>query len=313
MPRIGEESDGFADYILLDQHGKPLAVIEVKKSSRDELSGKNQAAEYADAILKKTGFDPFIFLTNGKEIQFWDRGRSPLRKVSGFHSQADLQRLKHQREYGEPFTQHKANPEIAGYAFQQQAIRTITESIEAAERQFLVVMAMGTGKTRATISLIDILMRAKRAQCILFLADRRELVKQAIDAIKAFLPNRSVGRIEAGHINAGAKIHVSTYPSMMRLYQQLSVGYYDLIIADESHRSIYNRYKAIFDRFDAMQLGLTATPTDYIDHNTFDLFGCSDGIPIFNYSFQEVIDENYLVKYRVLQSQISFQITGIKG
>lgn len=310
---VGEESDRYADYVLLDHYGKPLAIIEAKKTTRDELSGKNQAADYADAILNKTGFDPFIFLTNGKEIQFWDRGRSPLRKVSGFHSQADLQRLKHQREYGEPFTKHKANPDIAGYAFQQQAVRKVTENIEAAERTFLVVMATGTGKTRTTISLIDIMMRAKRAQRILFLADRRELVKQAIEAIKEHLPNRSVERIEAGSINAGAKIHVSTYPSMMRLYRQLSVGYYDLIIADESHRSIYNRYKAIFDRFDAVKLGLTATPTDYIDHNTFDLFGCTDGVPSFNYSFQEAIDENYLVKYRVLQSQTNFQLQGIKG
>lgn len=313
LTEVSEQSDGFADYVLLDNFGKPLAVIEAKKTSRDEIAGKNQAAEYADAIKRKTGFDPFIFLTNGKEIQFWDRTQYPPRKVSGFHSQADMQRLKHQREYGGKFTDHKANPEIAGYAFQQQAIRKITEEIEAANRKFLVVMATGTGKTRTTISLIDILMRAKRAQRILFLADRRELVKQAIEAIKEHLPNRSVERIEAGNINAGAKIHVATYPSMMRLYSQLSVGYYDLIVADESHRSIYNRYKAIFDRFDAMQLGLTATPTDFIDHNTFDLFGCVDDIPTFNYSFQEAIDEDYLVKYRVLQSQTSFQIKGIKG
>lgn len=313
IPVINEQQDGYADYVLLDQYGKPLAVIEAKKTSRDELSGKQQAADYADAIYRKTGFDPFIFLTNGNEIQFWDRTQYPPHKVSGFHSQADLQRLKHQRQFGEPFNQHKVNPEIAGYAYQQQAIRKITEDIESAKRKFLVVMATGTGKTRTTISLIDILMRAKRAQRVLFLADRRELVKQAIDAVKEHLPNRSVERIESGNINAGAKIHVATYPSMMRLYQQLSVGYYDLIVADESHRSIYNRYKAIFDRFDAMQLGLTATPTDFIDHNTFELFGCVDGVPSFNYSFQEAIDENYLVKYRVLQSQTTFQIQGIKG
>lgn len=310
---IADDAIGYADYVLLDRMGKPLAVVEAKHTGRDELAGKRQAADYADAILKQTGFDPFIFLTNGKEIQFWDRTKYPPRKISGFYSRDDLERLAHQRKHGETLSATHPNPDIAGRDYQLEAVRRVTEGIEQARRTFLVVMATGTGKTRTVISFMDILMRAKQAQRILFLADRRELVKQAIKDIKEYLPNRSVTRVEAGHINAGAKIHVATYPSMMQAFQQLSVGYYDLIIADESHRSIYNRYKAIFDRFDALQLGLTATPTDYIDHNTFDLFGCFDGVPTFNYGFQEAVDAKHLVPYRVIQSQTQFQINGIKG
>lgn len=205
------------------------------------------------------------------------------------------------------------NPEIAGRPYQTEAIRRVTEAIEAARRKFLLVMATGTGKTRTVISIMDVLLRARRVQRVLFLADRRELVRQAMSAIKEHLPHESLGRIESGEIPTGSRIHVATYPSMVRSFGSLSPGYYDLIIADESHRSIYNRYKAIFDHFDALQLGLTATPTDFIDRNTFELFGCDDGIPTFHYSYEQAVTDGYLVPYRVLHAQTSFQISGIHG
>ena len=175
--------------------------------------------------------------------------------------------------------QVELDPAIAGRPYQSEAIRRLTEAIDAARRSFLLVMATGTGKTRTAISLMDVLFRARRVQRVLFLADRRELVRQAMTAIREHLPHESLGRVEGGDIPAGARIHVATYPSMMRSFGSLSPGYYDLVVADESHRSIYNRYKSLFDHFDALQLGLTATPTDFIDHNTFDLFGCEDGHP----------------------------------
>jgi type I restriction enzyme R subunit len=307
------EKRGYVDYVLLGKDNKPLVVVEAKRTSRDPLVGKRQATDYADQIQGQFGIDPFIFLTNGQEILFWDRNRYPPRPVSGFFTREDLDRLLHQKRYNKPLAQVELKPEIAGRPYQTEAIRRVTEAIEAANRKFLLVMATGTGKTRTVISLVDILLRARRVQRILFLADRRELVRQAMGVIKEYLPHESLGRIEGGEIPGGARIHVATYPSMMRSFGSLSPGYYDLIIADESHRSIYNRYKAIFDHFDALQLGLTATPTDFIDHNTFELFGCDDGIPTFYFSYEQAVAEGYLVPYRVLHAQTSFQVSGIHG
>ncbi|MDV6345292.1 DEAD/DEAH box helicase family protein [Nitrosomonas sp. Is37] len=307
------EKHGFVDYVLLGKDGKPLALVEAKRTSRDALVGKRQAADYADQILGKFGIDPFIFLTNGQEIMLWDRDRYPPRHISGFFTREDLERLLHQKRYTTPLAQIELKPEIAGRLYQIEAIRRVTEAIDKARRKFLLVMSTGTGKTRTVIALMDALLRSRRVQRILFLADRRELVRQAMRAIKEHLPHESLARIEGGDIPTGARIQIATYPSMVRSFDSISPGYYDLIIADESHRSIYNRYKAIFDHFDALQLGLTATPTDFIDHNTFDLFGCEDGIPTFNYSYEQAIAEDYLVPYRVLHAQTSFQVSGIHG
>ncbi len=305
-------NEQFADYVLLGSDGKPIAVVEAKRSARDEIAGKRQAADYADAIKAKFSDDPFIFLTNGKEIQFWDRDRYPPRKIAGFYTRDDLERLRHQRQYSQPLHEVTINADIAGRDYQNEAIRRITEGIDAAKRKFLLVMATGTGKTRTTIALVDTLQRSKRIQRVLFLADRRELVRQATSEFMSHLPNESLARIEAGE-TSGARIQFSTYPSMMQVYSRLSVGYYDLIVADESHRSIYQRYKAVFDHFDAIQLGLTATPTDYIDHNTFDLFDCGDGAPSYYYSYEQAIADKNLVNYRVLDAQTNFQLQGIQG
>lgn len=305
-------NEQFADYVLLGSDGNPIAVVEAKRSSRDELAGKRQAADYADSINAKFGNDPFIFLTNGKEILFWDRERYAPRKISGFYTRDDLERLRHQRQFAQPLGGVTISAAIAGRDYQNEAIRRVTEGVEAAKRKFLLVMATGTGKTRTTIALVDTLLRAKRAQRVLFLADRRELVRQAMSEFKSHLPNESLARIEAGE-TSGARIQFSTYPSMMQVYSRLSVGYYDLIVADESHRSIYQRYKAVFDHFDAIQLGLTATPTDYIDHNTFELFDCGDGAPSYYYSYEQAIADQNLVNYRVLDAQTNFQLQGIMG
>ncbi|MCW6032433.1 DEAD/DEAH box helicase family protein [Pantoea sp. JK] len=311
-PESTDNDHQFADYILLGSDGTPIAVVEAKRSSRDELAGKRQAADYADAIKIQFGSEPFIFLTNGKEIQFWDRARYAPRKISGFYTRDDLERLRHQHQFAEPVDNVTINADIAGRDYQNEAIRRVTEGVDTAKRKFLLVMATGTGKTRTTIALVDTLLRSKRVQRVLFLADRRELVRQAMSEFKSYLPNESLARIESGE-TSGARIQFSTYPSMMQVYSRLSVGYYDLIVADESHRSIYQRYKAIFDHFDAIQLGLTATPTDYIDHNTFELFDCGDGAPSYYYSYEQAIADQNLVNYRVLDAQTNFQLQGIQG
>lgn len=303
----------YADYVLLGENGKPMAIVEAKRTSRDALAGQRQAADYADRIRSRCDSDPFIFLTNGHIIWFWDRPCYPLREISRFFTREDLERLLFQRSYRQLLSELGPNPSIAGRPYQVEAIKRITEAMERLQRKFLLVMATGTGKTRTTVAFIDLLMRAKWAQRVLFLADRRELVRQALGDFKEHMPHEARARIEGNEVNHNARIHVATYPSLMQVYRQLSAGYYDLIVADESHRSIYNRYRELFDHFDAMQLGLTATPTDYIDHNTFDLFECPDGLPTFYYSYETAVEEGYLVNYRALEAQTSFQLQGIKA
>ncbi len=271
--RAGNE---FADYALMGMDGKPLAIVEAKNTNRDALAGQRQAADYADRIQEIYDTDPFIFLANGREIWFWDRGRYPLRKVNGFFTRDDLERLAFQRKHRLDLETINPKGEIIDRPYQVEAIRSVTEKMTMGHRKFLMVMATGTGKTRTTIALVDLLMRSRWVQRVLFLADRRELVQQALGDFKEYMPNETRSRVEQGEVDETARIHVATYPSMMQVYQGLSAGYYDLIIADESHRSIYNRYYAIFDHFDSIQLGLTATPTDYIEHNTFQLFQCEE-------------------------------------
>jgi type I restriction enzyme R subunit len=217
------------------------------------------------------------------------------------------------RQYQRPLAGLTPNPVIAGRPYQVEAIKRITEAMEGRRRKFLLVMATGTGKTRTAIALVDLLFGAIWVQRVLFLADRRELVRQAIGDFKEYLPGETYARIEGGEVDDFARVHVATYPSMMSVYEKLSPAYYDLIIADESHRTIYSYYGRLFDHFDAMQLGLTATPTDYIDHNTFRLFECEDGRPTFYFSYEAARDEGYLARYKVLDAQTNFQIKGIKS
>lgn len=303
----------FVDYALFDRLGRLLAIVEAKRSSRDPLVGERQAADYADALFAKYGVDPFVFLANGDEIWFWHRKLYPPRKVSGFFNEEDLTRLAHLCKFGQPLSGQAPLPQIVDRTYQVEAVKTIAERIEAAKRRFLMVLATGTGKTRVAVALVELLQRRERIQRVLFLADRRELVKQALGAFKEYLPGSPRSWIEGGEIDKDAQIHFATYPGMMSLYQRLSPGYYDLIIADESHRSIYSRYKAILDHFDAIHLGLTATPTDFLDHNTFELFDCHDDSPSFYYGYDEAVRDKYLVPYRPVHvARTTFQIEGLK-
>jgi len=310
-----QTANEFADYALLDAVGRPLAIVEAKRSSRNPLEGERQAADYADALRAKHGADPFVFLANGDEIWFWHRKLYPPRKVSGFFPEEDLLRLAHLDKYGKPLGSAMPLDRIIDRAYQIEAVRTIAERIEAAKRRFLMVLATGTGKTRVAVALVELLQRQERIQRVLFLADRRELVKQALGAFKEHLPGSPRAWIEGGNIDKDAQIHFATYPGMMSLYQRLSPGYYDLIIADESHRSIYDdgSYGGIFGHFDAMLLGLTATPTDFLDHNTFKLFECPDDSPTFFYGYDEAVRDKYLVPYRPVHvARTGFQIEGLK-
>jgi type I restriction enzyme, R subunit len=305
--------DEFVDYVLLDADRRPLAIVEAKKSSRDPLVGERQAADYADRIKAIQGVEPFIFLANGNEVIFWHRRLYPPRRVSGFFTKDDLERIGFLDRFHEPLTNAEVDSRVVDRAYQTEAIKTVAERIETARRKFLLVLATGTGKTRVAIALVELLRRHKWIQRVLFLADRRELVKQALGSFKEYLPDVPRAWIEGGEIDKEARIHAATYPGMMGLYHKLSPGYYDLIIADESHRSIYHRYKAILDHFDSLQLGLTATPTDFIEHNTFELFSCDEGAPTCYYGYDEAVRDRYLVPYRPVHvAKTNFQVQGLQ-
>lgn len=311
----------FVDYLLLGKDSKPLAVLEAKRSSKDANLGKEQALQYANNIHQKLWIDkPFVLYTNGHDNYFWDSENYTPRKVYGFPTRDDLERLKFLKDEKSPLSVELIDKTISGRPYQIEAVRKVLEGIEAHKRKFLLVMATGTGKTRTCISMIDVLMRAKRAQKILFLVDRIALQEQALDAFKDFLPNAPIWPKQGEkEFSFDRRVYVTTYPTMMNLIENkdkyISPFFFDLIVADESHRSIYNVYKNILNYFDAYQIGLTATPTNKIEHDTFELFECTSGDPTFAYSYDEAIQHipPYLSDYVVLDVQSKFQLEGIKA
>jgi type I restriction enzyme R subunit len=318
-PRTPYEGHQFSDYVLLGKDRKPLAVVEAKKTSKDAALGREQAKQYCYNIQKQLGGELlFCFYTNGHEIYFWDLDNYPPRKIVGFPTRDDLERFQYIRRNRKPLTQELINTSIAGRDYQIRAIRAVLEGIEQKKRDFLLVMATGTGKTRTCIAMVDALMRAGHAEKVLFLVDRIALREQALATFKEHLPH------EPRWPNVGEKliakdrrIYVSTYPTMLNIIrdesQQLSPHFFDFIVVDESHRSIYNTYGEVLNYFKTITLGLTATPTDIIDHNTFQLFHCEDGLPTFAYTFEEAVNNvpPYLCSFQVMKIQTRFQMEGI--
>lgn len=309
----------FSDYVLLGKDGKPLAVVEAKKTSVDAAIGREQAKQYCHNIKNTHGTDlPFCFYTNGHDIYYWDLDNYPPKKVYGFPTRDDLERYIYIRKARKTLAGEFINSKIAGRGYQISSIRVIMEAIEKRKRKFLLVMATGTGKTRICIALVDALMRAGWAERVLFLVDRIALREQTLDAFKEYLPNEprwpKQGEKE---ITSDRRIYVSTYPTMLNIIRDenksLSPHFFDLVVVDESHRSIYNTYQEILDYFNTITLGLTATPTDIIDHNTFQLFECEDGVPTFAYSYEEAVNHipPYLCNFQVMKIKTKFQDEGI--
>lgn len=309
----------YSDYVLLGKDGKPLAVVEAKRTSKDAALGREQAKQYCYNIQKQLGGElPFCFYTNGHELYFWDLENAPPRQVLGFPTLDDLERFAYIRRNRKPLTQEFINTSIAGRDYQIRAIRSVLEGIEQKRRDFLLVMATGTGKTRTCIAMVDALMRGGHAERVLFLVDRIALREQALAAFKEHLPNEprwpNVGE---KLIATDRRIYVATYPTMLNIIrddvQHLSPHFFDFIVVDESHRSIYNTFGEVLDYFKAITLGLTATPTDIIDHNTFQLFHCEDGIPSFAYTYEEAVNHvpPYLCNFQVMKIQTKFQMEGI--
>lgn len=318
-PRTPYEGHHFSDYVLLGKDGKPLAVVEAKRTSKDAALGREQAKQYCYNIQKQLGGElPFCFYTNGHDTYFWDLENAPPRKVVGFPTRDDLERFSYIRRNRKPLTHEFINTSIAGRDYQIRAIRAVLEGIGQKKRDFLLVMATGTGKTRTCIALVDALMRTGHAEKVLFLVDRIALREQALAAFKEHMPNEPRWPNPGERLVAkDRRVYAATYPTMLNIIrdeaQYLSPHFFDLIVVDESHRSIYNTFGEVLDYFKTITLGLTATPTDLIDHNTFQLFHCEDGIPTFAYTYEEAVNNvpPYLSNFQVLKIQTKFQMEGI--
>ena len=312
------EGKGFVDYVLWDDDGKPLGLVEAKRTKRDPEEGQQQAKLYADCLEGRFRQRPIIFYSNGYEHWIWDDTRYPPREVQGFYKKDELKLLIQRRETRKILADHPIDTTIVERYYQTRAIRRIGESFEQDnQRKALVVMATGAGKTRTVIALVDLLMRCNWAKRVLFLADRVALVKQAVNAFKAYLPASSPVNLVTDKDEEG-RVFVSTYPTMMGLIDEsnggerrFGVGHFDLVIIDEAHRSVYQKYRAIFEYFDSFLVGLTATPKDEIDHNTYGLFDLERGVPTDAYGLDDAVRDGFLVPPKAVSVPLKFQREGI--
>lgn len=321
MPNTQEA--GYVDYVLYGENGKPLAVVEAKRTSKDAKIGQQQAKLYADCLEKEYAQRPIIYYTNGKEIYMWDDLSYPERKVSGFYTQDELQLLIKRRDSKENLEHIYIANNIANRPYQLEAVKKVCESFEEKHRRALIVMATGTGKTRTAISLVDVLTSKNWVQNVLFLADRTELVKQAEKNFKKLLPDMSCCNLLSSKDGdpEESRIIFSTYQTMINCIDKMknkngitlfTPGHFDLIIIDEAHRSIYKKYQSIFDYFDGLLVGLTATPRDDVDKNTYKFFQLENNVPTFVYEYDEAVRQKYLVDYHTISTTTKFIERGIK-
>lgn len=314
---------GYADYVLFGKDGLPLAVVEAKRASKDPNNGWKQAVLYADCLERKFGRRPMIFITNGFETYYRDDQTSPKRQVSGIFSKDDLQKLMNRRTERLKLETVPISDKITDRYYQKEAIRAVCGQIEKGFRKHLLVMATGTGKTRTASSLTDVLSRGKYVTNILFLADRTALVKQAKDDFKNYLPDMSLCNLCTNKDDRNARIVFSTYPTMLNAIDDTKTkdgqrlftpAHFDIIIIDESHRSIFKKYRAIFQYFDAILVGLTATPKTDVDRNTYDFFEMEHGVPTYAYDYETAVYQdkvlvpyyNYEVKTKFLEEGITY-------
>ncbi len=310
---------GYVDYVLWGDDGKPLAVVEAKRTTKDPRVGRQQGKLYADCLESRFQQRPLIFYTNGYKTWIWDDCEYPPREVQGFYKKDELQLLIQRRAKRRELAGAWIKREIVNRAYQELAIRSITENLTRKERKALVVMATGAGKTRTVIALCELLQRCNWAKRVLFLADRVALVKQACNAFKKHLPDSNPVNLVTERDAAESRVYVCTHPTMMRLIDEkeegakrFGVGHFDLVVIDEAHRSVYQKYKAIFDYFDSLLVGLTATPRAEIDRNTYSLFDIEDRVPTYAYELQQAVADGYLVPARPMSVPIRFPREGIK-
>lgn len=310
---------GFADYVLYGDNGKALAVIEAKRTCVDVAVGRQQAKLYADLLEKKYGRRPVIFLTNGFETRIQDN-QYPERKVAAIYSKRDLEKLFNLQTMRTSLKNIVVNKNIAGRYYQEAAVKAVCQSFdEKNRRKALLVMATGSGKTRTVMALCDVLLKHGWVKNILFLADRTSLVTQAKRSFTNLMPDLTLTNLCDGKQNANARCVFSTYQTMMGCIDDIkddegklfTCGHFDLLICDEAHRSIYNKYRDIFNYFDAPLVGLTATPKDDIDKNTYEVFELESGVPTYGYELAEAVKDGYLVDFLSVETELKFIEQGI--
>ncbi len=313
-----QKGEGFVDYVLWGNDGLPLAVVEAKRTKKDPRIGQQQARLYADCLEKQFSHRPLIFYTNGYQTWFWDDLNYPPREVQGFYKRAELELLIQRREKRKNPASESVNEEIVERYYQEESIRAVTEHFSKLQRKALIVMATGAGKTRTVIALCDLLQRCNWIKRVLFLADRKALVKQACNAFKRHLPDSSPVNLVTEKFT-DSRIYVSTYPTMMGQINEVEdgvrrfgVGHFDLVIIDEAHRSVYQKYRAIFEYFDSLLVGLTATPKDEVDRNTYSLFDLEKGVPSYSYDLEQAVADGFLVPYTPIEVPLKFLRGGIK-
>ena len=320
--------NGYVDYVLWGDDGKPLAVIEAKKTMANPKKGKQQAVLYANCLEQMKKQRPIIFYTNGFEAFIWDDLFYPEREISGFYTKDELQLLINRRTTRKDLRTFKVDKNIAGWSYQLEAIKRVAENLGqthkgryvGTKRESLLVMATGSGKTRTAAAIVDMLTKCNCAKRVLFLADRSALVTQAKNAFKKHLEDLSSIDLTKEKEDSLTRLVFSTYPTIINKIDKLrtkderfyGVGHFDLIIIDEAHRSIYQKYKSIFDYFDAMLIGLTATPKKDIDRNTYSLFGIEDDDPTFAYELNTAVEQGFLVPPKSISVPLKFQREGIK-
>jgi type I restriction enzyme R subunit len=310
---------GYVDYVLWGDDGKPLGLVEAKRTRRDPREGRQQAKLYADCLEGQFDQRPVIFYTNGYDTWLWDDGRYPPRDVQGFYTKGELALLINRRASRRAIAEMEINPSIVERHYQQRAIRRVSEAFDRdRQRKALLVMATGAGKTRTVIALVDLLMRAGWVKRTLFLADRVALVKQTVGAFKAHLPDATTVNLVTERREEG-RVYVSTYPTMMGLIgeaqageeRRFGPGFFDLVVIDEAHRSVYQKYRSLFAYFDSLLVGLTATPKDEVGHDTYGLFDLEPGVPTDYYDLDEAVAEGYLVPPRAISVPLKFPREGI--
>ena len=320
LPGMPNKSEvGYADYVLYDDAHRPLAVIEAKRTCVDVAKGRQQAKLYADILEKQYGRRPVIFLTNGFDTRI-DDGQYPERKVSMIYSKRDLEKWFNLQSMKTSLKHITVDENIAGRYYQESAVKAVCDSFgNKNRRKALLVMATGSGKTRTVISLCDVLLQHGWVKNILFLADRNSLVTQAKRSFVNLLPDLSVTNLCEEKDNYQAHCVFSTYQTMMNCIDSVkdeegklfTCGHFDLVICDEAHRSIYNKYKDIFTYFDAPLVGLTATPKDEIDKNTYNIFELENGVPTYGYELAQAVKDGYLVDFLSVESSLKFIEEGI--
>lgn len=316
-----EGNNGFADYVLFGDNGLPLAVIEAKRTSKDPNIGRQQAVLYAEALEKMYKQKPMIFTTNGFETYFSEKGEYNQIKVSGFFTKDELQKFMNRRNEKKILETIKISDKITDRYYQKEAIRAVCENIKLGYRKSLLVMATGTGKTRTAASLVDVLMRGGYITNVLFLADRTALVSQAKEDFGKYLEHTTLCNLVSNKDDRKARIVFSTYQTMMNAIDSerneegdkiFTPAHFDLIIIDESHRSIFKKYKAIFEYFYSLMIGLTATPKTDVDRNTYDFFEMENGVPTYVYDYETAVEKDHvLVPYHNIEVKTKFLEEGI--